>query len=122
MVNAISYDLDGRRLSAAYASGVQSRYEYDAVGHFGAMAHANGNGSFYSATLAWDGVGNLTGLNSPGPALSATFAYDDMDRLTRAVTSVGDIRTYTYDTLGNLTDKSRHRGVCLRPKPRPRLA
>jgi RHS repeat-associated protein len=106
VVTAVGYDLDGRRSSVTYANGVQSTYDYDAVGHFAAIGHANGTGAFYSATLAWDGTGNLTSLASPDPALATTFSYDGLNRLTRAATGAGDIRTYSYDTVGNFTQKS----------------
>ena len=106
VITAIGYDLDGRRSSVTYANGVQSTYGYDAVGHFAAIGHANGTGAFYSTTLAWDGTGNLTSLASPDHALAAAFSYDGLNRLTRAATGVGDIRTYSYDVTGNFTQKS----------------
>ena len=106
VVTAVGYDLDGPRSSVTYANGVQSTYDYDAVGHFSVIGHANATGAFYSATLAWDGAGNLTSLASPDTALATALSYDGLNRLTRAATGAGDVRTYSYDTIGNFTQKS----------------
>jgi RHS repeat-associated protein len=106
VVTEIGYDLDGRRTSVSYANGVQSTYGYDLVGHFATIDHADGVGAFYSAALTWDGTGNLAALASPDPALATAFGYDDLNRLTTATTGAGSVLTYSYDDVGNLTEKS----------------
>ena len=66
-------------------------------------------------SYTYDAVGNITRIVNASPtdaSSTATFVYDDLYRLTSAAvtstpTSVsGFTQTYTYDSLGNITNKS----------------
>jgi YD repeat-containing protein len=112
-----SYNEDSAQRPNSVGGQVGFSYSYDGVGNVTQILSAND--SLDSRTFTYDGAdrltnfsgprgsgqfnyggtGNLTGLVQPGRIIYHT--YDTSERLIR---TTGDMsRTYTYDTLGNIT-------------------
>lgn len=105
-VVSVSYDLDGRRTVVQYANGVQSTYAFDDQSRPTQLNHANAVGNFRATQFSWDAASNLTRIASPDTNLASTFVYDDLHRLVTATTDAGASHSYTYDDIGNFTNKS----------------
>jgi RHS repeat-associated protein len=93
---------------------VEWTYQYD---HAGRLQRTLKDGELYES-LTYDGNGNRTGRSTADDTLAAT--YDERDRLltygnfaytytpdgerrTKTDTTTGEVTTYTYDALGNLS-------------------
>ncbi len=106
VVDAIDYDLAGRRTRVRYANGTQEVDDHDPLTGWRTSSVLSGP----AATLRHTGyehdlVGNLTTLSSPDPTLAWDYSYDDGYRLVRA-SSAGGANDYAYDAAFNLTSSS----------------
>lgn len=108
VIEAVEYDLAGRKQRMRYANGIEQCWDYDSVTRrLTSMAINDPGGQpLWSTAYTWDLVGNLVCVDSPDPCLAAQYTYDDLYRLVNASTGAGECWGYTYDAAGNLTFKS----------------
>ncbi len=109
VIDAIAYDLSGRRTETRYANGTVQTAAFDqATGWLTASrltSAAAGGATLRDLTYTHDLTGNLTSIASPDAAMSWSYAYDDLYRLVEARTGAEAI-TYSYDDTGNLLTAS----------------
>ncbi len=70
--------------------------------------NASGSVVLQDDTYAWDELGNLTSRieTASGQSISETFGYDGLNRLTSSQVSGQPLRSFGYDAVGNLTQKT----------------
>jgi RHS repeat-associated protein len=106
-----TYDLMGRMLSAAEASGHTYSFTYDALGRNLTQA-----GPLGTASYAYDVAGQRTRLTYPGSGLYVDYDYLATGEVRRirengATSGVGVLGAYAYDDLGRRTVLTRGNGT-----------
>ncbi len=103
VIDAIDYDIAGRRTRVAHHNGTVETDGHDPLTGWRTTSSISGPAGVLRQTgFGHDRVGNLTALTSPDPALAWTFGYDDLYRLVSASGSTGTLG-YGYDDAFNLT-------------------
>ena len=103
VVDAIEYDLAGRRTRVVNHNGTVETDEHDPLTGWRTTSELAGPAATLRRTgFTHDKVGNLTALTSPDPTIAWTFSYDDLYRLVSATGSTGTL-DYGYDDAFNLT-------------------
>ncbi|QQS58748.1 CHAP domain-containing protein [Candidatus Peregrinibacteria bacterium] len=117
LVTNLDYAPLGTPTIIEYANGVTTTQTYD-INQLYRMTEketVNGTGTkLQKISYTFDPVGNITHIldtSETNSAKTATYTYDDLDRLLSAtITNTANTedytRTYAYDILGNITNKS----------------
>ncbi|WP_034411029.1 toxin TcdB middle/N-terminal domain-containing protein [Derxia gummosa] len=106
VIDAIEYDLTGRRSQLRLANGTTQDDAHDALTGWRTHSKLAGPGGVLRELgYEHDKVGNVTALTSADAALAWTYRYDDLYRLVEA-TGAGGTTTYAYDAAGNLAQNS----------------
>ncbi|HLK36191.1 MAG TPA: RHS repeat-associated core domain-containing protein [Polyangiaceae bacterium] len=92
-------------VSATSAGGVTTTESRSSFGEVAGWSAAAGGNALYSATLARDLDGRLTGKNETmgGATTALTYAYDARGRLTDVSSNGNAVAHYGYDSNGNRT-------------------
>lgn len=97
------YDLNGNRTRTELPDGTVLNYEYDAAARLIAVENALGDKIDYR----YDNANNLvsTTIKDPSGELrySQEHVYDALSRVQNMIDGEGNISTYLYDAVGNLT-------------------
>ena len=98
----------GQVIADMLGNGVSSVYVYNtATGWLNEIDVADSSGNLLLNTeFSYDEVGNLISRTEQRQNIAETFTYDILDRLTTARVSGQTQKTYNYDALGNITNKS----------------
>jgi RHS repeat-associated protein len=96
------YDGAGNRISVKVGSDPAVTTEYDAA----SLPLSSSDGTTY----AHDAVGNLTGIDRPGPAPDETFGYDAWSRMRTAGSGATQI-TYVLDALSRPVSRTEDTGT-----------
>jgi RHS repeat-associated protein len=106
-----SYDAASQLTHVRYPNGFTESSTYDAAGRVDELAHARGKKSLYEASYTYDGLGNPMTVDAAG--MTTTYGYDELHRLTEACfdSSCEDYVRYSYDEVGNRTEKSTPSGT-----------
>jgi RHS repeat-associated protein len=103
VIDAITYDLTGRRTETRYANGVVEETPRDpATGWLERSTIKGPAGVLRDVDLTHDRVGNVVALTSPDPDETWSYQYDDLYRLEAATGQIGTL-DYSYDDAGDLT-------------------
>ncbi|MGC8893202.1 MAG: choice-of-anchor D domain-containing protein, partial [Candidatus Saccharicenans sp.] len=107
IIDSITYGQNGLPTNISIAgNGTVYSANYLPAGYLASESLKKGVITLYDASYTYDGVGNITAIEStaPAPALNATFSYDALYRLTSATYSIGRVNNYTYqyDAYGNM--------------------
>ena len=106
VVDAVDYDVAGRRTRVAYHNGTVETEEHDPLTGWRTSSTLTGPaGALRETGFAHDGVGNVASLTSPDAAIAWTYRYDDLYRLVSASGSTGTLN-YGYDDGFNLTSSA----------------
>ncbi|NES99667.1 MAG: DUF4114 domain-containing protein [Sphaerospermopsis sp. SIO1G1] len=97
---SLEYDASDRLTQITYANGRFLAYTYDASNRRTSMTDQSGNTVNYS----YDSIGRLAGLSDGDGNSIVDYTYDDLGRLTREDNGNGTYTTYTFDTVGQLTN------------------
>ena len=113
VIDAVDYDLTGRRTRTAYANGTVETHDVDPLTGWNRTSTVTGpSGTLRSAGYGYDASGNLTGIVGQAGDPSWTYGYDEMSRLVSATGTDGTAGgsgysyDYTYDAAGNITSAS----------------
>lgn len=116
IVTSLTYAPTGSYATIAYGSGAVTTNTYDTARGYRLATRVTTTGSTNLQNLAYtyDAVSNITRIVDTSTTQSAKttdYTYDDLDRLTSAtVTNASDsnnyTQTYTYDAIGNMTNRS----------------
>ncbi|MDQ1364935.1 MAG: hypothetical protein QOE57_977 [Acidimicrobiaceae bacterium] len=106
VIDAIDYDIAGRRTRVAYANGTEQVDGHDpSTGWRTSTVLSGPAGTLRQTGFQHDLAGNLTALTSADAATAWSYRYDDFYRLVSA-TSAGGTLDYAYDDANNLTSTS----------------
>jgi RHS repeat-associated protein len=106
VIDAIDYDLSGRRTHVAYTNQVEEHHDHDPLTGWRRSSVLSGpTGLHRQVSYTHDRAGNVTALTSDDPALTWSYGYDDAYRLVTA-TSGAATASYTYDDAFNLESNS----------------
>ena len=110
-VTTYNYSAVGSRQSMELPNGITTSYEYDDLNRLTNLFHTSKSGQLlasYAYTLAPDGrrigVVERTATPEPGTTNVVTYTYDELNRLTREVTSLYTSE-YEYDLCGNRLER-----------------
>jgi RHS repeat-associated protein len=93
----------GKVLTETYGNGIVTRRSYDAATEFLNRIQAQ---SQFDMTFSFDPVGNLTAREDTLLQLREEFTYDNLYRLTESRVVGSSAVTVTYDSLGNILQRS----------------
>ncbi|HEX2856245.1 MAG TPA: toxin TcdB middle/N-terminal domain-containing protein [Propionibacteriaceae bacterium] len=103
VIDAIDYDVAGRRTRVANHNGTVETNDHDPLTGWRTASTLTGPaGTLRQTGFVHDRVGNVTGLTSPDAALARSYGYDDLYRLVSA-SGAGSTLAYGYDDGFNLT-------------------
>ena len=106
VIDAIEYDVAGRRSRVRYANGTEEVDDHDPLTGWRTSSVLTGPAGVLRQTgYVHDLVGNLTSLSSPDPTIAWDYTYDDAYRLVHANSAAAAI-DYGYDAAFNLTSNS----------------
>ena len=116
VINNIEYAPTGAVSKMEYANGTITENTYDQYKLYRLIAKTTKKGAttIQNVSYAYDKVGNITNIINYLPqtiSKTAVYTYDNMYRLTSAtITGTGNnsnyTQTYTYDKIGNITNRS----------------
>ena len=109
VIDAVEYDLAGRRTLTRHANGTVQREAHDPLtGWRSTAALVHGAATLREVEYHHDLLGNLLAIDSADPELAWTYRYDERSQLVEEgapAPGVGPL-TYSYDDAGNLTASS----------------
>ena len=91
-----------------YSNGTQTQYAYNSdTLRLKQLLTSSSAEILQSLSYDFDNVGNVSAItdSSPDGTNSQSFQYDDLNRLTSAIGEAYGTITYTYDSIGNMTQK-----------------
>ena len=107
VVPEIDVDIEGRVVGLRCENGTRLAVGYDdAIGRLRSRVLSSPVGWQRATDYTWDKVGNLLAVGSADGALAVVYAYDDLYRLGRADTPLGEHYEYRYADNGALLFKS----------------
>ena len=109
ITTSATYDARGWVTAVTRGNGVASTYGYSPErGRLESLQTLSGAATVQDFTYQRLGDGQISGITSSLLGESWTYGYDDLKRLTSAVNTdePAHSRTYTYDSVGNITFKS----------------
>jgi RHS repeat-associated protein len=107
VVPEIEYDISGLITRMRYANGTEIVVSYDDVmGRTLSRVLTAPTQWQCATTYTWDKVGNLLTIGSEEQKLAAAYTYDDLYRLTKADTPLGEHYEYRYADNGVIAFKS----------------
>ena len=100
-------DAEGRVSQETAGSGTVTNRAFDAnTGALTGVAAGTGS-SVANLAFGFDALGNLTSRGDANLSTSESFVYDGLNRLTSAQVAGQAAHSVSYDTLGNITSKTR---------------
>ncbi len=118
VISRVDYAPNDLTTVITYGNGVISTSTYDQANQYRLTRLATqlaGTAAYQNAAYTYDAVGNLTNLDDQASTTgrkTIAYTYDNLYRLASAsttavaTTTTGYRETYSYDALGNLTNKS----------------
>jgi RHS repeat-associated protein len=99
-----SYDANGHPGTMTDPNGIVTAYTYDPLGRVQTITvqHPTNSALNATTTIAYDAVGQVTGLTLPSTD-TLTTDYDAGGRVTSVRAASGERRDYTYDAMGNIS-------------------
>jgi RHS repeat-associated protein len=121
IVSSIFRNSRGQTIAAVYGNSAISIYKYNEASNLrlnqiqtavggtltitGGVPQITGGTTLQNYGYSFDNNGNVIGVtDAVTPSLNATYGYDSLDQLI-SMTPVGPALPYSYDKLGNLTNK-----------------
>ena len=108
-VKDVDYNPSGQIEHITYGNDVTSDYTYDAdTLRLDKILTKKSDGvtKLQDLSYVFDPVGNVSSIADTVNSMSQTFTYDDINRLLSATGSAYGTKTYTYDAIGNMTNKN----------------
>ena len=107
-VKGVDYNASGQILHLTYGNDVTSDYSYDSntlrLTNI-LTKKSDGVTKLQDLSYVFDPVGNVSSIADTVNSMSQSFTYDDINRLLSATGSAYGTKTYTYDAIGNMTNK-----------------